>query len=93
VETVSDKHWDVQIDITEDADTTTAQATLTMPAQARLTGYGEAHRNPVDRPAAAIGDELAAARALEDLTSQLLSVANQDVVRNARATRSAMQPG
>jgi hypothetical protein len=89
---VKDKHWDVQIDITEDDDVTTAQAVLTMPEQSRLTGHGEAHRNPVDPPAAAIGDELAAARALEDLTQQLLSVADQDVVRNARS-RIPMPPG
>ncbi len=90
---MGEKHWDIQIDITENDDTTTARATLTMPAEAPLTGYGEAHRNPVDRPAAEIGDELAAARALDDLTNQLLSVANQDVVRNARFSRSPMPPG
>ncbi|MEU8244938.1 dsRBD fold-containing protein [Nonomuraea sp. NPDC048916] len=82
---MNEKHWDVQIDISENDDTTTAQATLATPADAQLTGYGEAHRNPHDPPAAGIGDELAAARALEDLTRQLLGVADQDVVRNARS--------
>ncbi|GAA2364689.1 DUF1876 domain-containing protein [Nonomuraea africana] len=82
---MNEKRWVVEIDITEEGDLTKAHATL---SGGRLAGYGEAHRNPIDPPAPEIGDELAAGRALQDLTHQLLGTANMDVAQNAATTPS-----
>ncbi|MFI6504892.1 dsRBD fold-containing protein [Nonomuraea typhae] len=79
---MNDKHWTVEIDLSEQGDLTTAHAMLAAPGSAPMHGYGEAHRNPVDPPAARIGDELAVARALTALTDKLHGVASTDVKHN-----------
>ncbi|MGI5283632.1 dsRBD fold-containing protein [Nonomuraea polychroma] len=79
------KEWSIQIDIAESGDLATAYVTLTSPADVRLTGCGEAHRNPADPPAPRIGEELAVGRALIDLTGKLLGVATNDVRENVRS--------
>ncbi|MFJ9643521.1 DUF1876 domain-containing protein [Streptomyces sp. NPDC101206] len=45
----------------------------------KLTGHGTAHCNPTDTDVPEIGDELAAARAMEDLGSQLKRLAYGDM--------------
>jgi hypothetical protein len=44
-----------------------------------MAGAGGARRNPVDPAVPKIGDELAAARALSDLSHRLLEVAAADI--------------
>src|SRR6266568_6636128 len=44
-----------------------------------LTGQGTARRNPEDREATQIGEEIAAARALSDLAHKLLHAAAGDI--------------
>ena len=44
-----------------------------------MAGRGSARRNPVDPQVPKIGDELAAARALSDLSHRLLEVAAEDI--------------
>ncbi|MFJ7073065.1 DUF1876 domain-containing protein [Streptomyces sp. NPDC098781] len=84
---MDDKQWTVRIHITEDGDDTRAEAVLTTQDTAEdmiaVTGRGEAHRNPVDRPVPEIGDELAAGRALEDLAVRLHDMASDDIVQLA----------
>lgn len=63
--------WTVVITFTEDDKTTRADATLTT-GGADLTGWGRARRNPTDPDVPAIGEELAAARALSELSHHLL---------------------
>jgi hypothetical protein len=63
--------WTVVITFTEDENTTRADATLTAGA-VELTGWGRARRNPSDPDVPAIGEELAAARALSELSHHLL---------------------
>ncbi|MER7132847.1 dsRBD fold-containing protein [Streptosporangium saharense] len=75
------KRWTVQIHITEEGDETFARAVLTTRDTHDLTGVGRARRNPVDEPVAEIGDELAAARALADLTAKLLNVTSDDIAQ------------
>jgi hypothetical protein len=63
--------WTIEIIFTEDADRTRADAHLR--AGPRLMhGWGRARRNPADPDVPAIGEELAAARALSDLANQLI---------------------
>lgn len=63
--------WTVAITFTEDDKTTRADATLTAGA-VNLSGWGRARRNPADHDVPAIGEELAAARALSELSHHLL---------------------
>jgi uncharacterized protein DUF1876 len=70
--------WTIEILFTEDEDRTQAEAQL----QARgrtLHGLGRARRNPIDPDVPAIGEELAAARALSDLMNQLVHLAAQTI--------------
>jgi len=65
----------VSLNITEVSGRTHAEARLVIPGGQELVGRGDARRNPADPEVAVIGEEIAAARALSDLTGQLLHVA------------------
>jgi hypothetical protein len=69
-----DQTWRVNIAFTEEADRTRADAVLEL-ASERFHGFGQAKRAPDDPSVPVIGEELAAARALSDLSHQLLQAA------------------
>jgi len=71
---MSEHSWHVNVAFTEDADRTRADATMELPSQ-RFHGFGHAKRAPGDPSVPVIGEELAAARALSDLSHQLLEAA------------------
>ena len=73
------RKWHVEIYIDEHDDHTRAEARLTTQDAAVTIGRGQARRNPHDTNVPEIGDELAAARALADLSHQLLDAAAQDI--------------
>lgn len=73
------KHWNVDIYIDEHEDTTRAEARLHTRDDTQLTGLGTARRNPHDVDVPEIGDEVAAARALGDLSRKLLHTAAEDI--------------
>jgi hypothetical protein len=66
--------WHVSIAFTEDGDRTRADAVLEL-SSARFHGFGLAKRAPGDPSVPVVGEELAAARALSDLSHQLLHAA------------------
>ena len=66
--------WQVSIAFTEDGDRTRADAILEL-ASARFHGFGQAKQAPGDPSIPVIGEALAAARALSDLSHQLLQAA------------------
>lgn len=66
--------WTVTIEFSEDGDKTRADAALTGGPDA-LQGWGRARRNPADPDVPAVGEEVAAARALSDLAHHLLEQA------------------
>jgi Domain of unknown function (DUF1876) len=66
--------WNVTIAFTESDGKTRADAILSG-APDELRGCGRARRNPVDPDLPAIGEEVAAARALSDLAHHLLEQA------------------
>jgi Rv2632c-like len=66
-----DQTWRVNIAFTEDDDRTRADAILELASQ-RFHGFGQAKRAPEDRNVPVIGEDLAAARALSDLSHQLI---------------------
>jgi hypothetical protein len=73
------KRWSVDIFISEHDRTTRAEARLRTNDATEVRGVGMAHRNPHDRDVPEVGDELAAARALGDLSRHLLSEAVGDI--------------
>jgi len=73
------KTWTVQVDIDEHDDRTRAIARLTTGGAQSLAGTGLARLNPADRDVPKIGDELAAARALSELSHLLLDAAARDI--------------
>lgn len=70
--------WTVEITFSEDEDKTRADARLTG-APDDLEGWGRARRNPVDPAVPAVGEEIAAARALADLAHHLLERAAHSI--------------
>jgi hypothetical protein len=72
------KHWNIAVEIDEYDGRTRAVARLRTDS-AVLTGVGLARLSPHDRDVPEIGDELAGARALSELSHQLLETAAEDI--------------
>jgi hypothetical protein len=71
--------WQIQIEFDEDDTHTHATATATVRGDRVMTGRGDAYRNPKDPKQPVVGEEIAAARALIELTSQLLQAAAEQI--------------
>jgi len=67
--------WLVSLSVTETDGQTRAEARLVIPGTDQLAGHGQARRNPADREVSRIGAQIAAARALSDLSGQLMQAA------------------
>jgi hypothetical protein len=76
---IETKRWSVEIEIDEHDGRTRAVARLHTRDQTHLVGVGLARLNPADRDVPEIGDELAAARALSDLSHKLFDAAADDI--------------
>jgi Domain of unknown function (DUF1876) len=72
------KTCQVDLLIEEHEERTRAKARLSW-AGRRLVGIGLARLDPADEPVAQIGDELAVARALSDLSNQLFALTSTDI--------------
>ncbi|AJT63794.1 DUF1876 domain-containing protein [Streptomyces chattanoogensis] len=70
--------WDVRLYLSEENGTTKARVELDTGTIA-LTGHGIARCSPQDVDVPVIGDELAAGRAMHDLGSKLIQVADHDM--------------
>ncbi|MFJ9419188.1 MULTISPECIES: dsRBD fold-containing protein [unclassified Streptomyces] len=70
--------WDIHLYLSEEDGTTKARVELDTGTIA-LSGYGLARCNPQDVDVPVIGDELAAGRAMHDLGSKLMRVADNDM--------------
>lgn len=73
--------WDLHVHIVERERETTADVLLTTDGGATITGRGTAHRNPRDTDMPEVGDELAVARALSQVTHKLLDAAAHRISR------------
>jgi hypothetical protein len=69
-----DQSWSVSITFTEVDNRTRADAVLELASQ-RFHGFGQAKRAPEDPNVPVVGQDLAAARALSELSHQLLQAA------------------
>jgi hypothetical protein len=67
--------WHVIIEFDEDDRHTHATATARVREDRPMTARGDAYRNPSDSNQPSVGEEIAAARALIDLGTQLLQAA------------------
>jgi hypothetical protein len=76
---VNEKTWTVDISLTEEGDVTRAVAILRTDDGREFRGDGVARRNPADIPSPQIGDELATARAMSELTHKLLETVAKDI--------------
>jgi Domain of unknown function (DUF1876) len=74
------KRWNVAIEIDEHENRTRAVARLDG-GNVELTGVGLSRRSPHDQDVPQIGDELAVARALSELSHQLLDATAADIER------------
>ncbi|GHG09671.1 DUF1876 domain-containing protein [Streptomyces filamentosus] len=70
--------WKVGLELVEEAGRTEAEARLET-GTATWTGHGSARRNPADTDVPAIGDELAASRAMRDLAGKLMREADREI--------------
>jgi hypothetical protein len=70
--------WTVEIAFREDEDRTRADATV-IGADREVRGWGRARRAPVDPDVPAVGEEIAAARALIDVAHHLLEDAAHQI--------------
>ncbi|MEV5974053.1 DUF1876 domain-containing protein [Streptomyces sp. NPDC051921] len=70
--------WKVGVDLVEEGGRTKAEAHLDT-GTSKLTGHGSARCNPADVDVPAIGDDLAAGRAMKDLAGQLMREANREM--------------
>ena len=75
---MADQNWQVNVAFTEEGDRTRADATLEL-GEHRFHGYGRAKTAPEDPSVPVIGQDLAAARALSDLSHQLLHAAAERI--------------
>jgi hypothetical protein len=66
--------WSIEVRLTEDAEATHAEAVLEV-GDREFRGAGKARRNPADPDIPRIGEELATARALSELSHKLLHAA------------------
>jgi hypothetical protein len=71
---------DIQVKISEDDRHTMAYATLDLRGD-HFEALGRARRNPEDPPMPVVGEELALARALHDLTGQVMDAAQTKIDR------------
>jgi len=68
----TDDRWSMEVFVAEIDGETDAEARLTKADNRNFSGRGKAKLNPADRDVAAIGEEIAIARALSDLSHKLL---------------------
>lgn len=68
----------LNLHLSEDDTDTMAFATLTLRGD-HFEAVGTARRNPIDPPLPVVGEELAIARALNDLATKVAEAANQKI--------------
>jgi hypothetical protein len=73
-----EKDVTLHLHLSEDESDTLAHAVLNLRGD-HFESVGKARRNPVDPPMPVIGEELAIARALQDLTGQVMRAAQDKI--------------
>lgn len=71
MQALTQSHWNLTLEISEDEDHCEVTAHL-QASDRSLTGTGRSRRNPSDPAVPQVGEELATARALHDLSQHLV---------------------
>lgn len=71
--------WHIEMEFQEAGSRTEAAALLRLQDGTELRAHGDAFRNPDDPGQARVGEEFAAARALNDLAHQLVNKADGEI--------------
>ena len=71
--------WHIEMEFREDGDRTRAAALVRLGDGTEYRGHGAANRHRSDEPQLLVGEEIAGARALMDLASQLLQKAHTEI--------------
>jgi hypothetical protein len=77
--------WHVEVEFEEDLSGTKAAALLRLKDGTELRGRGRTTRDPRDPNAPDVGEEFAGARALQEITDQLMIKARSEVKELHRA--------
>ncbi|WP_411080017.1 DUF1876 domain-containing protein [Streptomyces sp. cmx-18-6] len=71
--------WHVELEFEEDAHRTRAAALVRLPDGAEMRSHGYASRHPSDEDQQRVGEEIAGARALNELAMKLLTKAHDEI--------------
>ncbi|MER7047899.1 DUF1876 domain-containing protein [Streptomyces jumonjinensis] len=71
--------WHVEMEFREEGDRTRAAAMVRLADGTEVRGHGNAQRHPSDSEQLRVGEEIAGARALMDIASQLLQKAHGEI--------------
>ncbi|MDK1348110.1 DUF1876 domain-containing protein [Streptomyces sp. 378] len=71
--------WHVELEFTEDDQHTRAAALVRLPDGAEVRAHGHASRHRTDANQPRVGEEIAGARALNELAMALLSKAHEEI--------------
>ncbi|MFI8948310.1 DUF1876 domain-containing protein [Streptomyces sp. NPDC053750] len=71
--------WHVELEFMEDDQHTRAVAMVRLPDGAEVRGHGHATRHRIDAQQPRVGEEVAGARALNELAMQLLTKAHDEI--------------
>ena len=85
------KVWAIELVIGENSDETDVQARLRA-GDVEVAGWGRARRNPHDPDRPRVGEELAVARALSDLSQKLFGTAMREIAELERTAGWHAEP-
>ncbi|GAA3158012.1 DUF1876 domain-containing protein [Streptomyces rameus] len=71
--------WHIELEFMEDDQHTRAVAMVRLPDGTEVRGHGRASRHRVDANQPRVGEEIAGARALNELAMQLLTKAHEEI--------------
>ncbi|GAA2747937.1 MULTISPECIES: DUF1876 domain-containing protein [Kitasatospora] len=75
--------WHIEMEFAEDGDRTKAAAMVRLADGTEVRGHGYSTRHHADSPQLRVGEEVAGARALNDLAMQLLTKAHGELKEGA----------
>ncbi|MEJ8636570.1 DUF1876 domain-containing protein [Streptomyces sp. NPDC006475] len=82
--------WHIEMEFREDGDRTRAAAMVRLGDGTEIRGHGNANRHRSDEPQLLVGEEIAGARAMMDLASQLLQKAHMEIDETAQRPSHAL---
>ncbi|MFF0446523.1 DUF1876 domain-containing protein [Streptomyces sp. NPDC004609] len=83
--------WHVEMEFREEGDRTRAAAMVRLNDATEIRGHGNAQRHPSDPEQLRVGEEIAGARALMDIASQLLQKAHTEIDEVSGHTSHALR--